>query len=152
MKNKLQKENMSSTGLDVFDTTIEKTNQILKEIEIEMGWEGRRNQSYLALRTILHALRDRLPLEEAVHFSAQLPLILKGTFFDGWNIMEVPVKMNKEEFIRYIGERFRFDVEGDIEGLIKRVGLILFSHVDEPEANKILSEFPADIASLFCGD
>jgi hypothetical protein len=56
---------MAQTGLATFDTTLEKTNHVLKEIERAYGWpKERRNQAYDALRAVLHAVRDRLPVEE----------------------------------------------------------------------------------------
>ena len=139
-----------STGLDVFDTTIEKTNKILKEIEADMGWEGRRGQSYSALRTVLHALRDRLPLEEAVHFSAQLPLLIKGVYFDGWNTEIVPVKMNKTEFLNYIGNEFKFDTREGLEKMTRKVMLKIFENIDPGEANKIIQALPNDITAILC--
>ena len=139
-----------SSGLDVFDSTLEKSNLILKDIEADLGWETRRNQSYLILRTVLHALRDRLPAEEAVHFSAQLPLLLKGVFFDGWNIEEVPYKMNKEEFVEYIAANFPFDVPMLLPELIRRVSGIIFRHIDEGAARKVISSLPKDIISIVC--
>ena len=139
-----------STGLDIFDTTLDKTNHLLKEIETEMGWEGRRNQSYSALRSVLHALRDRLPLEESIHFSAQLPLLLKGVYFDGWNPEALPIKMNKDEFLMYVGNQFKFEVEGGIENMVQKVSMIMFETIDPGEANKIISALPSDIAEIFC--
>ena len=47
---------MSATGLEVFDTTLQKTNSWLKELMEEMGWD--RHKAYQALRAVLHALRD----------------------------------------------------------------------------------------------
>ena len=54
---------MSVTSLDVFDTTIHKTNAWLNELGQELGWDDR-HAAYLALRATLHALRDRLTVEE----------------------------------------------------------------------------------------
>lgn len=138
-----------STGLDVFDNTIEKANSILKTIEGQLGWENRRNQTYLALRTCLHALRDRLPMDEALHLAAELPLILKGVYFDGWKPSETPVKMNREEFVQYVAERFRFGVEGGTEEMIRVVLGTLFDKIDPAEADKIINLLPKDLASLF---
>ncbi|KTD16773.1 DUF2267 domain-containing protein [Legionella jordanis] len=43
------------------------------------------SQCYAVLRAILHALRDKLPPELSVSLASQLPLILKGVYYDGWN-------------------------------------------------------------------
>jgi uncharacterized protein (DUF2267 family) len=50
-------------GLEVFDTTVHKTNSWLKEVMQEIHRDDRR-KAYLALRSTLHALRDRLTVEE----------------------------------------------------------------------------------------
>jgi len=141
---------MTNTGLDVFDTTIEKSNLILKEIEAQFGWEGRRNQSYLALRSVLHALRDRLPIDEAVNFSAQLPLLIKGVFFDGWSTEKVPIKMNRPQFEQYVSKQFKFDTGEGIDEVIRVVLNSVFDNIDPAEADKIINSLPKDINNLLC--
>ena len=64
---------MASSGLAVFDTTLQKTNAWLKEVMDELG-SSDRHQAYLALRAVLHALRDRLTVEEVAQLGAQLPM------------------------------------------------------------------------------
>ncbi|MDQ1568071.1 MAG: hypothetical protein QOF96_2951, partial [Actinomycetota bacterium] len=82
------------TNTDVFATTIEKTNRILKEIEEAYGWPPeRRQQSYHALTAVMHALRDRLTVEEASDLAAQLPALVRGLYYEGWKPAKVPVKM-----------------------------------------------------------
>ena len=50
---------MSTTGLDVFDRTVHKSNAWLKDLMKALNREDRRT-AYVALRTVLHALRDRV--------------------------------------------------------------------------------------------
>jgi uncharacterized protein (DUF2267 family) len=83
---------MTTTGFDAFDKTIHKTNTLLKQIETELGWENQRNMSYAVLRAVLHALRDRLTVQEAADLAAQFPLLVQGIFYDGWNPAIVPKK------------------------------------------------------------
>lgn len=140
---------MPSTGLDVFDTTLQKTNQILGDIEEELDWQNRRNQAYLALRVVLHALRDRLPIDASVNFAAQLPLLLKGVYFDGWSSESVPIRMNKEEFLGRIQKEFGFEVKEGIEEMTKVVLAKVFNHFDPRERQKVKPSLPPDVASLF---
>ena len=74
-----------STGLAVFDATVQETNLWLKRLMEQMHTEDRQ-AAYLALRATLHALRDRLGPENAVHLGAQLPLLLRGVYYEGWHI------------------------------------------------------------------
>jgi hypothetical protein len=54
---------MSTTTAHLFDTTQHTTNVWLKDLEMMLGW-GDRPAAYHALRTVLHALRDRLTVDE----------------------------------------------------------------------------------------
>jgi hypothetical protein len=57
---------MVDTGFSSFDTMVDKANRLLKDVEEAFEWpKERRKQSYAALRTVLHPLRDRLPVETA---------------------------------------------------------------------------------------
>jgi uncharacterized protein (DUF2267 family) len=39
---------------------------------------------------VLHVLRNRLTPEQAMHLGAQLPLLVRGIFYDGWRIAGKP--------------------------------------------------------------
>src|SRR5690606_13115541 len=63
---------MSTTGFDIFDRTVQKTNVLLKELGEALHMEDT-HDAYLSLRAVLHALRDRLHPAEAAQLAAQLP-------------------------------------------------------------------------------
>lgn len=138
-----------STGLDTFDTSLQKTNQYFKNIELRLNWDGRRDQTYLAVRACIHQLRNHLPLHEAIAFSAQMPLFLKGIYFDSWNSKRNPLKENREEFIAGISKEFQYSVP-DILEVIKTVYDETFYLMDEGERQKIMNLVPKDIAELLC--
>lgn len=140
---------MSDTGLSVFSTTVEKSNLVLKEIEEAYGWPPeRRQQAYDALRTVLHALRDRLTVEEAADLGAQLPMLVRGLYYEGWKPSKVPVKMSKEEFVDRVRSEFTYDVEGGIETLVKTVLHALRRYVTEGEWDEVRSSMPKDLRTL----
>jgi uncharacterized protein (DUF2267 family) len=74
---------MTATGLEVWDRTLQTTNIWLDEIMERLGPD--RRQAWHALGAVLRALRDRLPLELAVHLGAQLPLLVRGAYYDQWH-------------------------------------------------------------------
>jgi uncharacterized protein (DUF2267 family) len=98
---------MSATGLSVFDETIHLTNAWLNDVMEALGWEDR-HRAYMGLRLTLQALRDSLTVDEAAQLSAQLPMLVRGIFFEGWHPAHKPVKeRDRDAFVRRVHEGFR---------------------------------------------
>jgi uncharacterized protein (DUF2267 family) len=74
---------MSST--DIFARSIQKTDIWLKQAALELKWRDR-HKTYIALRAVLHALRDRVTNREAVQLGAQLPTVIRGIYYEGWTL------------------------------------------------------------------
>src|SRR5215207_3528430 len=73
---------MSATGLDVFDKTLQSTHIWLDELMQEIGPD--RKVAWHVLGAVLRGIRDRVPLELAVHLGGQLPILIRGTYYDQW--------------------------------------------------------------------
>lgn len=141
---------MTLTGYPSFDTTIDKTNRILKEIEQAYGWpKERRNQSYAALRSVLHALRDRLTVDEAAQLAAQLPMLVRGIYYDGWDPSRLPQKTGREEFLQRVRQEFPYDVAGGTEQLVQTVLRALRQYITEGEWEEVRANMPKDLRTLF---
>jgi uncharacterized protein (DUF2267 family) len=134
---------MANTGFATFDTTVDKTNRILREIEEAYGWPSeRRQQSYMALRVVLHALRDRLTVEESAQLAAQLPMLIRGLYYSEWDPSLVPLKMDSDEFYARVRQEFIFDIDGTIPQLVHTVLDKLRKHVTDGEWEDIKSSMP----------
>jgi uncharacterized protein (DUF2267 family) len=140
---------MAETGFAAFNTTVDKTNRVLRLIEEAYGWpKDRRNMSYAALRAVLHQLRDRLTVEEAAQLGAQLPILVRGIYYENWDPSRVPVKMDKDDFLARVRNEFTYTVEGGMEQLVRTVLRALSPHVSEGEWEDIKSAVPRDLAAL----
>jgi uncharacterized protein (DUF2267 family) len=139
---------MSETGFSTFQTTEEKTNRILREIEEAYGWpEERRNQSYAALRAVLHALRDRLPVDEAAQLGAQLPMLVRGIYYTGRDPSKVPMRMSPDDFVQRIRAGFPYEIDGDVEQLVHTVLQALRHYITDGEWDDVKSVMPNELAS-----
>ncbi|MEU5791354.1 DUF2267 domain-containing protein [Micromonospora purpureochromogenes] len=132
-----------------FETSLDKTNLILKDIEQAYGWpKAQRNQSYAALRTVLHLLRDRMSVQESAEFAAQLPVLLRGIYFDGWQPDSVPIKLNRDDFLYEVRQGFPYDVEGGTERVVQVVLDSLRKHVTQGEWQDVKSNMPGDLQRM----
>lgn len=141
---------MGQQQIDTFENSVQKSYEMLKIIEERYGWQKRRNQSIAALRAVLHALRDRLTLEQAVSFSAQLTPLIRGIYFEGWNPLAAPKKMHKKEFLKQIKDNFPFATEDqDMEDLVKTAISAINKSIDPAEFKKLSEGLPEDLNELF---
>lgn len=140
---------MANEPHSMFESSLDKTNLILKDIEQAYGWsKDRRNQSFAALRTVLHLLRDRMPMQESVEFSAQLPVLVRGVYFDGWDPSNVPVKLNRDDFLYEVRQGFPYETEGGAERVVQVVLDALRRHVAQGEWSDVRATMPGDLARM----
>lgn len=83
---------------DVFRQADHTAHEWLAEVARYLGTEDR-HRAHRVMRAWLHTVRDRLPVDSAVHFGAQLPLLWRGVFYDGWLPRQVPVKYDADQFL-----------------------------------------------------
>jgi uncharacterized protein (DUF2267 family) len=140
---------MTVSSIDVFETTLHKANRWLKELMEELGWEDR-HAAYLALRATLHALRDRLTVEEVAHLGAQLPMLIRGVYYEGWDPTGKPVPERRvEAFLLWIAQQFADDPLLDPEPIARGVFRMLARRVSDGEIEDIKHVLPARIRELW---
>jgi uncharacterized protein (DUF2267 family) len=138
----------TSTGLSAFDTTVQESNLWLKDIMQEEGWKDRQ-RAYKALRSVLHVLRDRLPVNEAAHLGAELPMLIRGIYYEGWEPEQSPKKRTREAFLSYVAENFQNDPDVNPEEVIRTVFTVISSHVAQGEINDVKASLPEDLRRLW---
>ena len=140
---------MSQTGLRAFDSTLQVTNTWLNDIRGEMGWEDRQ-QAYHALRAVLHALRDHLTVEDAAKLSAQLPLLVRGIYYEGWHPAGKPLKLrHQEDFLAPIALAFRDSRDVRPEDVARAVFRVMSRHITEGELQHVALALPRPIRELW---
>ena len=140
---------MSATGLKPFDTTLQLTNAWLNELMEELSWP-QRERAYHALRAVLHALRDRLPVGEVAALGAQLPLLVRGIYDEGWHPADKPLKGHRrEQLLAEVGAAFREDRDVDPERVARAVFQVLERHVTTGEVEGVKPLLPAELRALW---
>jgi uncharacterized protein (DUF2267 family) len=137
---------MSQTGLEVFDTTVQKTNRWLNEATGVLDRD--RHTAYLAFRS---TLRDRMTVEEVAQFAAQLPMLVRGFYYEGWDPTGKPQKLRtREEFLARIAQELQgADHVLDPERLARAVFAVLDKRITRGEVDRVKASLPEKIRELW---
>jgi len=132
------------------DNTVQKTNIWLHHIREVGGWQED-TKAWGLLRATLHQLRDNLPIEAAAHLSAQLPMLIRGLFFEDWRPALCPLKeRTQDEFL--FGLAAKLDDYGhpdvDPEFVSKAIFATLWAKISEGEMLKLCRQLPKGIRNL----
>lgn len=143
---------MSLSGLPAFDSTLHTTNVWLHDLMDQMMWQDK-HRAYVALRAVLHALRDRLSVDQAAALGAQLPMLVRGFYYEGWHPAGKPLKeRQKEAFLAHVGQEMHNHPEIDTEGATRAVFRVLAKHVTPGELRHVKITLPAELRSLWEGE
>ena len=134
---------------DFFNRTLDKTSDWIRDVNKELGWNDS-HKAYQALRSTLHILRDRMTLEEVAQFSAQLPMLVRGFYYEGWNPTGKPLKQrHKAEFLAPISEHFFGDSDVDPEQVVRTVFKVIARRISAGEIEDIKHLMPPDLRELW---
>jgi uncharacterized protein (DUF2267 family) len=140
---------MSASGLKVFDETLQVTNSWLKDL-MEMLHTDDRQLAYRGLRAVLHALRDELEPELAVHLAAQLPMLVRGFYYEGWQPSRTPTpNRHLDAFYQAIRTEMHGHPEVEPDRLMGAVFDLLSTRIEAGEVQKVVRSLPREIRDLW---
>jgi uncharacterized protein (DUF2267 family) len=138
-----------------FDKFAQEGNTFIKNLAERLGHPDEIPGTGIVLRAVMHTLRDRLTISEAMDMLAQLPMFLKGIYADNWTYRERPTEIRTlEEFTEEVkrhqdmyGEN-RFDWQMPTKEIVHIVLSELSQYISDGEIRHILSQLPEDIRHL----
>ncbi|MFW5808002.1 MAG: DUF2267 domain-containing protein [Spirochaetota bacterium] len=139
---------MAELNVPALETTVHKTNQWLNDTEQALHLDSRVN-AYNLLRATLHLIRDRIDVGEALDFAAQLPLLLKGVYFDGFTLHDAPKKARSDEelmimFESEVCESITIQPNDAIAGVLS----VIRKHIDRGQFEHVMGQMPGQIRNL----
>ena len=140
---------MSAQGLEVIDHTVHITHEWINELAARLGWSSKRNALRLMRNTLQH-LRDHMLVNETAQFSAQLPLLIRGMFFEGWVPKHTPIKERRAEtFVGVISAGMDESSEYRGEEDIKCVFDLLNARLSTGEVEDVRAGLSEDIRAIW---
>jgi uncharacterized protein (DUF2267 family) len=124
---------------------VQKADIWINDMAGELGTEDE-DRAYSVMRAYLHALRDRLTVEEAAQLGAQFPDLIRGIYYEGWDPSSIPTKYRKlSEFVDRMADETPINDPRDASKSINAAASVLRRHVTEGEIDDIRSILPEDL-------
>ncbi|HUH13265.1 MAG TPA: DUF2267 domain-containing protein [Longimicrobiales bacterium] len=143
---------MLNTHVTALNHTLTETHEWLEEL-VQKGSFEVEQQAYSHLRAVLHTLRDRLTVEEAAHFASQLPMLVRGFYFEGWRPALAPNDWSTvEEFYGRIRDSLRpapGEEVRDLEGATRAVLALLTEKLTEGQIRHVREQLPKEVQQLW---
>jgi uncharacterized protein (DUF2267 family) len=139
---------MATTGLEVFDKTLHTTNLWLDEINAEIGPD--RHLAWHVLGAVLRSIRDEMQVEQSAHFGAQLPLLIRGAYYDQYRPAAQPATARShDDFIA----RIQHDMDGsrpvNVQQAATAVMRTLNRHVTGGQVRKVRDSLPKGVRAMW---
>jgi len=133
----------------IVERSVEAAHIWYQEVATEMGTDDLRDAAR-ALRAVLHALRDRLTVEEAAQLAAQLPTLIRGIYYEQWKpgAQRHPA-YDIDAFLVHVAAEGRMAGETEASHAVAAVSRVLHRHVSEGEIDDVLAILPAKLRPLF---
>ncbi len=136
-----------TTGLSTIDQSLNTTMEWLRDLQEEMGFDDEQ-RAFRVMRAVLHALRDRLTVEETANFAAQLPMLLQGVYYHGWTPRGKPEKIrSRADFLDRVAQNLMR--EHDPEDAARAVFKVLERRMHDGEIEDIKRILPEAIRELW---
>ena len=139
---------MSTTTVSVIERSVEKTNVWINEVAEQLDSDDRQ-YAYRVLRAFLHTLRDRLPVNEAVQVASQMPVLMRGIYFENWVPSRTPMKYHDVEgFLERLGSEANLHGSTEASFAAAAGATVLRRHISEGEIEDVVAALPAPIGDL----
>ncbi|MFF4622693.1 DUF2267 domain-containing protein [Nonomuraea jabiensis] len=137
---------MPHTRVQSIEHTVQTTNRWLADLADAIGTEDR-DFALRVLKGWLHAVRDGLTVDSAAHLAAQLPDLLRGVYYSGWEPSRVPIRRGREEFIEYFARSARIGLR-DVPELAPAVTEFLCGELSELSVVHVLDRLSHDVRTV----
>jgi uncharacterized protein (DUF2267 family) len=134
--------------MKLFATVNQQAVLWVKEMMAELRTDDA-HKALHALRAGLHALRDRLSVDEAAQLAAQLPLLVRGIFFEGWDPSGKPLRIrHRAEFLALVREKYHPRQDLPADDIMHATFRVLRRHVSPGELGDVIFNLPLEVAQI----
>jgi uncharacterized protein (DUF2267 family) len=139
---------MPSDRASIVDHSVEQAHIWLNELAAELG-SGDHQYAYRVLRAVLHAVRDRLMVDEAAQLAAQLPELIRGIYYQGWDPSRTPARYHDSKpFLDRIASEALLAGDSEASYAAEAVIDVVRKHISAGEVEHVLHMLPPHVRAV----
>jgi uncharacterized protein (DUF2267 family) len=140
---------MSTAHTMLFQETLQLSSAWIVELVERLGVADEQQALHVLCAT-LQTLRDRLPVDDAVHLGAQLPVLIRGLYYDGWRPANTPTRLrHRDEFLAQVAGRYHARPLVDLETGVRAAITVLNRNISIGEALSVVHALPSELRDLW---
>ena len=139
---------MGLKALDPFMTTLQTTDEWMEDVIEELGPKDP-TKAQRALRAVLHALRDRMLPGEIADFASELPMLLRGLYYEGWNAGGDMPERSREAFLEDVTDKLQAPADPDAEHCTRAIFAVLQQRISAGEISDVQAHLPDEVTALW---
>ncbi|CDX25357.1 conserved hypothetical protein [Mesorhizobium plurifarium] len=125
----------------------DQAQQWVNELAKDLDWNEQ--SAFRLLKAVLHTLRDWLSPQETADLSAQLPTLIRGIYFEGWNPPGPVCERKKRDFVISVRKSFGYEPEIDVDKAIAVVFRLLDRHISHGEIVQVRNSMKKSLRQLW---
>jgi uncharacterized protein (DUF2267 family) len=135
-----------SEGLE---STVRTSREWVSEYAAKLG-QSHPATAFRCLRVALHAIRDRLPIEAAASLATELPMLLRGAFYEDWRPGSSPdTPRTADELYQEVLRELESDTTTPPHDVMRAAFSLLEDRVDWDEIAKVRRILPQPIRAMW---
>ena len=143
---------MSNDKPEVLGRAYQDAERWLIDIAERLQRPGELRDAYHALRAVLHPLRDNLIPDEAMDLANQLPVLVRGIYFEDYRLAGRPVThRTRDAFLEAVARQL--EIEGPVKIEVERCANAVFAtlgkHLDSGQAEQVRNMLYKDVQALW---
>ena len=139
--------------LNEFSRSLGHTREWIDDLMQVMDTDDEAKACYCFRHTV-HALRDHLSVEEGAHLAAQLPILLRGLFYENWRPSRTPPPdRTLRGFLDDIAEHLPTNLSlEEVEAIVRDVFYFLCGRISPGEIRDVVNSLPKALRGLWPRD
>lgn len=135
---------MSHANHDLFGKTLQATDAWLDELQQQLGPDPK--AAWRALGAVLRTVRDRIPVGLAAHLGAQLPLLIRGAYYEHFQPLREPDKSRSlDGFLDHVRAELPGASADEAWQAVRAVFAVIGRHLTPEQVSKVVEALPGPV-------